>query len=52
MQNKMMRMGLPDPGADRAGAEAGRYVPGGVASGMKLQTWDLIKQDLDGQMGS
>ena len=52
MQNKMILMGRPDPDLMEQAREAGQYVPGGkgVASGMKLQTWDLIKQDLDGQI--
>lgn len=52
MQNQMLLMGVPDKELMEQAREAGQYVPGGkgVASGMKLQTWDLIKQSMDDQI--
>lgn len=51
MQNQMSLVGRPDPeltAAMREAAELGKmdYVPGGVASGLKLRTLDYVKRAL------
>lgn len=49
MSNKMALMGTPDPELMEQAREAGQKIEGGngVASGLKLQTWDQIKQQFD-----
>lgn len=51
MQNRMTLAGVPDPeltAALKEAVELGKADPskGGVASGLKLETWDLVKQGL------
>lgn len=52
MSNRMSLMGKPDPELAEQAREAGQILKGGVASGLKLKTWDLIKQDLDDTINS
>jgi hypothetical protein len=48
MQNKRTLAGRPDPELLQQAKDAGQYVPfkGGVASGLKMQTLDYVKQAL------
>lgn len=49
MQNKMSLMGVPDQDLIEQAKLVGQYVPGqgGISKGLKLETWDLIKRELD-----
>lgn len=47
MQNEAARMGLPNPELTEQAADAGINAPGGVASGLKAETLDRVKQQLD-----
>lgn len=49
MQNAAARMAVPDPVLTEQARDAGLYVPGGVSDGLKGQTLDYVKQDLDAQ---
>jgi Transglycosylase SLT domain len=53
MNNRMALMGVPDPELAEQAKLAGTYEPGsgGIASGLKLETLDLVKQGLDDQIG-
>lgn len=52
MQNRMALMGVPDPELAEQMRLTGQYEPGngGVSSGLKLETLDLVKQGLDDQV--
>jgi len=54
ISNKMQLMGKPDPELMEQARETGQRIEGGkgVASGLKLKTWDLIKQELDDMIGA
>lgn len=51
MNTKMANMGVADPELTEQANDAGLRIQGGVASGLKLQTLDLAKQDMDDQIG-
>lgn len=52
MNTKMARLAVPDPELTEQARDAGLIVPGGVAKGLKLQTLDLVKQDMDDQINA
>jgi len=47
MQNEGTRLGIPDKELGEIAREIGIRSKGGVASGLKLETYDLIKRGLD-----
>lgn len=47
LQNEGTRLGVPDKELGELARELGIKTKGGVASGLKLQTYDLIKRGLD-----
>lgn len=49
MSDKMALMGVADPELVEQAKLVGQYVPGqgGISKGLKLETWDMIKQELD-----
>lgn len=49
MNNDMALMGVPDKELAEQARLVGQYPKGGVASGLKLRTLDLVKQGLDDQ---
>lgn len=55
MQNDMSPLGVPDSEltalARDAGIEGGDIPKGGVASGLKLRTWDYVKRSIDDMIG-
>lgn len=52
MNNRQALMGVPDPELAEQAKLVGSYEPGGIASGLKLETLDLVKQGLDDQIGN
>lgn len=49
MRNQMSRMGVPDAELTEQAIDAGLRAKGGVASGLKMEALDLVKQELDAQ---
>lgn len=52
MQNSTSRMAVPDPELTEQAKDVGMRLNGGVASGLKAQTLDYVKQNLDAQAQS
>lgn len=52
MNTKMALMAVPDKELTEQAADAGLAVKNGVASGLKLQTLDIIKQEMDDQINA
>lgn len=47
LQNRTRRLAVPDPELNAQARDAGMFVPGGVSSGLKGETLDLVKRELD-----
>lgn len=52
MNNRMALMGEPDPELAEQAKLTGQYQSGGISSGLKLETLDLVKQGFDDQISS